>query len=82
MDSRVTLNLDETFLQILESCFKQNEKVFLLLDEDGIARTEGSILAIHKVTEKISIELDNGRKIYLSNIVAVNGIFRPEYGEC
>lgn len=82
MDNRVTLNVDETFLEILNSCFEQKQKAFLLLDENGIVRTDGFIAAIHNDPAGFSIELDNGRKIELGNIVAVNGIFRPEYGEC
>ena len=82
MDSRVTLNVDENFLQMLESSFKQNEKVHLLLDENGMARTEGFITAIDKNSTAASIELDSQKKIELKTIVAVNGVFRPEYGEC
>lgn len=82
MDNRITLNVDETFLEILESSFKQKEKIYLLLDEKGIARAEGFILSIHKHPSGISIEMDDGRKINLKDIVAINGIFRSEYGEC
>jgi hypothetical protein len=82
MDSRLTLNIDETFLKILESSFEQKEKVNLLLDEGGITRAEGFILSIHKEPSRMSIELDGERTIDLKTIVAVNGIFRPEYGEC
>jgi hypothetical protein len=82
MDSRITLNVDESFLEILEFSFKQREKVYLLVDENGLERTEGFIQALHKNSLDISIELEGGRKIDLKSIVAVNGIFRPEYGAC
>lgn len=82
MDSRITLNVDETFLEIVESSFKQKGKVYLLLDEKGIVRSEGFILSIHKCPSGISIELEDGKKINLKDIVALNGIFRSEYGEC
>jgi len=82
MDSRITLNVNETFLEILESSFQQKEKVYLLLDENGIVRTEGFINAIQKDSPDTSIALESGKKIDLKTIVAVNGIFRPEYGEC
>jgi hypothetical protein len=82
MDSRLTLNVNETFLQIVESSFKKGEKVHLLLDENGIERAEGLIHAVHKDVSGISIELNDGKKIDLKNIVAINGVFRPEYGEC
>ena len=82
MDSPATLNVDENFLEILETSFQKNEKVHLLLDENGMARTEGFITAIDKNSTTASIELDGKMKIELKTIVAVNGVFRPEYGEC
>ena len=82
MDSRLTLNVDESFLNILESSFQQKTKVHLLLDEEGMIRMEGFINNIHKNPSGIMIELDNSKNIDLKTIIAVNGIFRPEYGEC
>ena len=82
MDNRTTLNVDESFLQMLESSFMQKEKVYLLLDEEGIVRTEGFITAIHKDSFDASIELEGNKKIEVKTIVAVNGVFRTEYGEC
>ena len=82
MDSRATLNVDENFLEILETSFQKSEKVHLLLDENGMARAEGFISAIDKNSTAASIELDSQKKIELKTIVAVNGVFRPEYGEC
>lgn len=82
MDSRITLNVNETFLETLETSFQQKEKVRLLIDNNGMTRTEGFINAIHKNASGISIEMDNGSRIDLKTIIAVNGIFRPEYGEC
>ena len=82
MDHRITLNVDENFLKMLESSFARNEKVRLLLDENGIERTEGFITAVDKNSSTVSVELDGNRKIGVKTIVAVNGVFRPEYGEC
>lgn len=82
MDSRITLRVDETFLEILASCLKQQEKAHLLIDEKGLTRTDGFVSAIHKSPSGIFIELKDGRRINLQMIVALNGIFRPEYGEC
>jgi len=82
MDCRQTLNTNETFLEILETCLLQEEKVNLLVDENGVSKAAGKIKVIQKTTAAIFIELDTGRKIELKNIVAVNGVFRPEYGEC
>lgn len=82
MDTRITLNLDESFLQMLESCFHQKQKVHLLLDENGMVRAEGFVTAIDKTSPAIFIELEGKKKIELKAIIAVNGVFRPEYGEC
>ena len=82
MDSRITLSVDENFLQMLESSFRLKEEVHLLLDENGMARAEGFITAMDKNSPTASIELDGQKKIELKTIVAVNGVFRPEYGEC
>lgn len=82
MDTRITLNLDESFLQMLESCFHQKEKVHLLLDEKGMVRAEGFITAIDKTSTVIIIELEEEKKIELKTIIAVNGVFHPEYGGC
>jgi hypothetical protein len=54
----------------------------LLIDENGLVRTEGLIDHIRKEPSGIFIELKEGRRIDIGTIVAVNGIFRPEYGEC
>jgi hypothetical protein len=82
MDSRITLQVDTTFLEILESCLQKEEKIHLLIDEDGLVRMEGLIDRIYKEPYGTFIELREGRRIDVRTIVAVNGIFRPEYGEC
>jgi hypothetical protein len=82
MDTRITLSVDENFLQMLEASFHQKEKVYMLLDENGITRAEGFVTAIDKTSPAISIELEGQKKIELKTIIAVNGVFRPEYGEC
>ncbi len=82
MDSRITLQVDTTFLEILESCLQQEAKVHLLIDENGLVRMEGLIDDIYKDASGTYIELKEGRRVAISTIVAVNGIFRPEYGEC
>jgi hypothetical protein len=82
MDSRITLQADTSFLEILESCLQKEEKIHLLIDENGLVRMEGLIDHIRKEPSGVFIELKEGRKIDIRIIVAVNGIFRPEYGEC
>ena len=81
MDFRITLNTTETFLEMLQTAFQEKQKVNLLIDDNGVTRKEGLISAIHG-TSPAFIELGDGSKIDLATIIAVNGIFRPEYGEC
>lgn len=82
MDNRITLKVNESFLEILQFCFQKGEKVSLLIDENGVERKEGFINAVDEEDSDTSIVLNDESKIELKNIVAVNGVFRPEYGEC
>ncbi|MBB1286415.1 hypothetical protein HRH25_18680 [Flavisolibacter sp. BT320] len=82
MDKRQTLHRAETFLEQLQAAYKAGEKVHLLVDNDGIERTEGLIIDIHPNAQPPILILQNGDSIPIQQIVAVNGIFRPEYGEC
>lgn len=82
MDSRITLPMNTTFLKILEACLQQEEKVHLLVDDNGLVRMEGLIDSIQKETSGIFIKLKDAGRADISAIVAVNGIFRPEYAEC
>ena len=61
---------------------QREEKIHLLIDDNGLVRMEGFIHSIRKEASGDSIELKDGRIINVQTIVAVNGIFRPEYGEC
>lgn len=82
MDTRITLNATETFLNILNSAMEKKEKVNLITDKDGLIRKEGFIKSVIPNDDSTTVELDNGEKFQMETIVAVNGIFRPEYGEC
>lgn len=82
MDCRITLQADTGFLEILESCLQKEEKIHLLIDDNGLVRMEGFVYSIRKEASGDSIELKDGRIINVQTIVAVNGIFGPEYGEC
>lgn len=83
MDCRITLNENETFLNLLKACYHSKEKVRLLADMDGITRVEGSIVNIDD-SDGLSqyIELDNEIKIPVKKIIAVNGVFLSEFSEC
>ena len=82
MDCRITLNAGETFLELLTTSYKSGEKVSLLIDDGGMTRMEGIIKTINDGTSTPIIELAGGEVITLDKIIAVNGVFRPEYGEC
>jgi hypothetical protein len=82
MDCRLTLNSDETFLELLNACYLSGEKIHLLVDDGGMERVEGFLKTITGNISAPIIEVDGVGQITLDKIVAVNGIFRPEYGEC
>ena len=82
MDSRATLNVKATFIEILKEAHQSDTKVHLMIDDNGLMRAEGFIDAISTDSVNPHIELDGGRKIEIQKIVAVNGIFLPEYAEC
>jgi len=82
MDCRATLSNNDSFLTLLQNAYLSGEKVYLLFDEKGITRAEGLIKTIQTDNTLPFIEIDNGLKILLQDIIAVNGIFLSEYGEC
>lgn len=82
MDCRQTLRENETFLKILQASHQEKQKLNLIIDENGMSRREGFIKLINTNTALPFIELEDGTKIEMRSIIAVNGIFLPEYGEC
>ena len=82
MDSRLTLGVNDTFLESLYTAYRLSEKIHLLIDDNGITRAEGIVKKISVDIPTPFIELENNIKINLESIVALNGVFRPEYGEC
>lgn len=82
MDCRHTLTTTETFLDMLKALHQSGQKAHLLIDDNGISRCEGFIKKMDSSNGTPFIELDNNTLITLDKIIAVNGVFRPEYGEC
>lgn len=82
MDCRVTLRSNETFLEMLTAAQLCGQKVYLLVDDNGISRMEGFIRHIGSSGGTSFIELDNYVKVEISKIAAVNGIFLSAYSEC
>jgi hypothetical protein len=82
MDSRLTLKTTDTFLGLLNTSYHAAEKVYLLIEEDGMTRVEGLVKSISENVSDPFLVLQDDKKIFIKNIIAVNGIFLPEYGEC
>lgn len=82
MDKRQTLGANETFLALLQAAKQAGEKLHLLVDDGGIERREGWIKELHTDGESPVLLLQDGFSVRLHQVVAVNGVFRPEYGEC
>jgi hypothetical protein len=82
MDCRITLKRGESFFDQLQILFRSGTEVSLLLDEGGIDRAGGLIKSIQTNDEEPWMELESGVKIKLKTIIAVNGIFLTDYGEC
>jgi hypothetical protein len=67
---------------MLTSVYEKGNKLHLLLDENGLVHIEGFVQTISTDSSSNVLELQNGRKIDIKLIIAVNGIFLPEYIEC
>lgn len=82
MDCRDTLTQGDSFKAILHNCATTEQKIAMLLDENGLTRAEGFIQSMELDIVTPYIELTNGRKINCSSIVAINGIFLDDYSQC
>lgn len=82
MDTRQTISERETFLPVIKDLFAQYAKVNILYDNNGLTRYEGRILNIKDEKPQMYLLLEGGLEIALSSIIAVNGIFAPDYSEC
>ncbi len=82
MDNRTTLKTGQSFLELLLQLQKSNTKAAMLLDCNGLKREEGIISEVVTTDNHPYLKLQSGLKIDLSTIVAINGIFLPDYSEC
>lgn len=64
------------FSAILNALFQNREKASLIIDDNGWERAEGVIHVLQVKEPGAHLVLDNGATIYISTIVAVNGIFK------
>lgn len=82
MDCRITLGSNETFFELLLEAYAKGEKVAMLIDDNGLERMEGYLATVSRTGPSPFIEMVDGGKVNLNKIVAVNGIFLPEYAGC
>ena len=71
MDTRITLNDKQSFFQLLKQLHADQAKVSLLYDNNGLTRSL-----------QPSLLMQDGSEITISSVIAVNGIFAPDYSEC
>ncbi|HRN57779.1 MAG TPA: hypothetical protein PLL71_15075 [Agriterribacter sp.] len=81
MDTRITLDSKETFFTILKELHVAGTKASLLYDDNGLTRYEGLIRGVTGAPVSVLL-LQEGVEIPLSSVIAVNGIFAPDYSEC
>ncbi|MCS6916769.1 MAG: hypothetical protein RMK52_08260 [Chitinophagales bacterium] len=81
-DRRLTLNRNSGFYTLLKECLAAREQVRLLYDEQGIRRAEGYLLSLEEPGPDCMLVLDNGKRIPVAAVVAVNGLFADDYSEC
>ena len=63
------------FNAILEALYQNKESASLIIDQDGWERAEG-VIKVLQLEAPAYMVLDNEATIYISTIVAVNGIFK------
>jgi len=82
MDLRTTLSVNESFMEMLIDYKNRGAKAEMILDINGLERAEGIIQQIYPEDPNPYLELQDGRTIVEKTIVAINGVFRPEYAGC
>ena len=82
MDKRGTLSANESFTELLKRCYEGKEKVSMILDDGGLQRKEGTLKSIYLDAQPSYFELEDGSKVYLHSVVAINGTFLSDYSEC
>lgn len=84
MDQRQTFANSYELISSVKALIKDAVKASLLIDNDGLERLEGIITSITQDDDlnKTFIAIDNKREVALTDIIAVNGLFRSDYSEC
>ena len=81
-DVRETLSAAENFYNLILSVYEKKEPANILYDDNGITRASGNIIELSEENKSKYLTLDNGTRIHINSIVAVNGTFAPDYSEC
>jgi hypothetical protein len=82
MDKKLTLDVNETFISLLLEIQTAQKKANFLLDSNGMARAEGFVDKVVSKGTTSYVELKGGTKLAIKSIVAINGVFLPDYAEC
>ena len=69
-------------MEILMDCKNRGAKAEMILDINGFERAEGVIKQVYPDDSNPYLELQDERTIAEKTIIALNGVFRPEYSGC
>lgn len=78
MDYKCTIDNSDSFLGQLKTAWQSNQKVALILDDNGWERAEGMIGDIVGKDGRQYLVLSNGGTFDIAKIVAVNGVFKTQ----
>lgn len=79
-DVRQTISPGGSFHGLLVTLYRNGGEVHLLYDENGITRANGKIRSMD--ADQLFLEMEDGTRIMIASIVAVNGLFASDYSEC
>lgn len=82
MDSRLTIGETETFRGMLTQCMEAGQRVDMILDDNGLTRAAGQIRSVYDEDGLSFLEMEDGQKIGISSVIAVNGVFASAYSGC
>lgn len=84
MDHRNTFKNLQELQAVLLSLHHDKQKASLIIDHEGLTRTEGIITSIEQKNkdDETIFEIDYTKRFSLKQVIAVNGLFRWDYSEC
>ncbi|AHF17423.1 hypothetical protein [Niabella soli] len=78
MDYKCTIDASDSFLELLKAEKERQQKVSIIIDDNGWERAEGIISEIVNSNGGNYLVLDEGAPINVAKIVAVNGVFKTD----